>query len=505
MLNLTLGEIARIVGGTVHGDPEITITGAVEFDSRKINQGDLFVALGGTRVDGHDFAVAAQEKGAHATLAFRPVETPAVLVPALKEYSTDSYATEHDRDGSVAAVLAALGKLARYVVDTLAQEHHTHTGCQTALTVIGVTGSAGKTSTKDMMASIFSAQAPTVAPPGSFNNEVGHPYTVLRCNQDTQYLIAELSARGIGHVAHLAAIAPPHIGVVLNVGSAHLGQFGSRATIAQAKGELVEALADTGSAILNADDEYVVAMAQRTKARVLYFSATGQKEIIQGDSQIAVDFYATDVTLDELARPQFQLHVLGQAPRKVHLAVHGKHQVANALAAIAAAYAAGISTEQALKALEQHHNLSAHRMDVRLREDNVMIINDAYNANPESMKAGIEALISAARHRENARSWAVLGAMGELGDDADTAHRLLGEFIAQVGVDKLMVVGDNDQVAALAESAGTHGVDTVRVADNAQAIATLTTQLAAGDVVLLKASHAAQLWTIGQGIADSPG
>ncbi|HJE84567.1 MAG TPA: UDP-N-acetylmuramoyl-tripeptide--D-alanyl-D-alanine ligase, partial [Corynebacterium amycolatum] len=234
MIALTAAEIAHIVGGELaHVNDDATVTQPAEFDSRKIREGSLFLALPGARVDGHDFIDQAVAAGATMALAARDVGQPAVVVKPLGKQDSNADAFAHDPDGSGAAVLEALGKLARYVVDELKKDQ---------LHVVGVTGSAGKTSTKDMMATLLRTDGPTVAPKGSFNNEIGHPYTVLQCTSETKYLVAEMSARGIGHVAHLARIAPPTIGAVLNVGTAHLGEFGSREAIAQAKGELVEAL-----------------------------------------------------------------------------------------------------------------------------------------------------------------------------------------------------------------------------------------------------------------------
>src|SRR6478735_6685154 len=293
MIPMTLARIAEIVGGELHdvADPSAEVTGTVEFDSRKVAGGGLFLALPGARVDGHDHAAAAIEAGAVAVLAARPVGVPAVVVtPTPGAGPSKAMALEHDTDGSGAAVLAALAKLARASVDDLAAK---------GLTVVGVTGSAGKTSTKDLLAAVLRPLGPVVAPPGSFNNELGHPWTALRADADTGFLVLEMSARGRGHIASLANIAPPKIGVVLNVGTAHLGEFGSRDAIAAAKGELAESLpsADEGGvAILNADDPLVAAMAPRTSARV----------VLVGRSESA-HVRATDIVLDEKARARFTL------------------------------------------------------------------------------------------------------------------------------------------------------------------------------------------------------
>jgi UDP-N-acetylmuramoyl-tripeptide--D-alanyl-D-alanine ligase len=241
MIAMTLGEIATIVEGRLHdADPGTLVTGSVEFDSRKVAAGGLFLAFPGEHVDGHDYVGAAIEQGAVAALVTRPVDGPRIEVA----------------DG-FAALAGLAGAVARRLTDT---------------TVVAVTGSSGKTSTKDVLAHLLRRLGPTVAPPGSFNNELGHPYTVLLADAETRFLVLETSARGLGHIAFLAAIAPPRIGVVLNVGTAHLGEFGSREAIAAAKGELVEALPAAqagGVAVLNADDPLVLAMAARTAARVV--------------------------------------------------------------------------------------------------------------------------------------------------------------------------------------------------------------------------------------------
>src|SRR4051812_1029176 len=265
MIELTLGEIAGIVGGRLqHADPGVVVTGPVEFDSRAVTAGGLFLALPGERVDGHDYVAAAIAAGAAASLVTRPVDGPSIEVA----------------DG-----FTALAALASAVLAQLPQT-----------TVVGVTGSSGKTSTKDLLAAVLSGHGPTVAPPGSFNNELGHPYTVLRATPETRFLVLETSARGIGHIRYLTDIAPPRIGVVLNVGSAHLGEFGSRQAIAQAKGELVEALPADGLAVLNGDDPLVAAMSGRTAARI----------VSVGESR-GLDLRAEDVDLDELGRARFTL------------------------------------------------------------------------------------------------------------------------------------------------------------------------------------------------------
>ncbi|WP_019928283.1 UDP-N-acetylmuramoyl-tripeptide--D-alanyl-D-alanine ligase [Nocardia sp. BMG111209] len=496
MIEMTLREVAEVVGGTLHDvpDPAVTVTGAVEFDSRRISPGDLFLALPGEHVDGHDFAAAAVAAGAVAVLASRPVGVPAIVVEPSAGQSGRALALAHDVGGSGAAVLAALAALARANVDRLVAAG--------GLTVVGVTGSSGKTSTKDLLAHVLSPLGPVVAPPGSFNNELGHPWTVLRADAGTRFLVLELSARGHGHIKALTEIAPPSIGVVLNVGTAHLGEFGGRAAIAQAKGELVEALPSSGVAVLNADDPNVIAMSSRTAARVV---SVGQST--------GADVRATDVRLDEAARARFTLHT-GDDRIEVRLGVHGEHQVGNALSAAAVALECGADLATVAAALSEARAVSAHRMDVRTRADGVTVVNDAYNANPDSVRAALKALVTMSRTGDTPdgqprRSWAVLGEMAELGDDAVIEHDRIGRLVVRLDVDRLIVVGTDRPARALHQGAvqeGSWGEESVLVPDIDSALELLDAEVAAGDVVLVKASNSAGLWKVAEHlVAAGPG
>ncbi|WP_280217818.1 UDP-N-acetylmuramoyl-tripeptide--D-alanyl-D-alanine ligase [Nocardia neocaledoniensis] len=485
MIEMTLREIADVVGGELHDvpDPQALVTGSVEFDSRRIGSGDLFLALPGATSDGHDFAANAVAAGAVAVLAARPVGVPAIVVgPELGSVPATSVALSHDSDGSGAAVLAALAELARVSTERLAE--------RTGLTVVGVTGSSGKTSTKDLLAAVLAPLGPVVAPPGSFNNELGHPWTALRADADTRFLALELSARGPGHIAALARIAPPRIGVVLNVGTAHLGEFGSREAIAQTKGELVEALPADGLAVLNADDPNVAAMASRTKARVVLVGLSGD-----------ADIRATDVVTDEQARARFTLHAGGQSV-PVQLAVHGEHQVGNALSAAAVALECGADLATIAAALSGATAASARRMDVRTTADGVTVINDSYNANPDSVRAALKALVTLAKAGEEPRrSWAVLGEMGELGDTSVIEHDAIGRLAVRLDVDRLIVVGTGRPSRGMHQGAvmeGSWGEESVLVPDIDAAIALLDDEIAAGDVVLVKASKAVGLWAVAE-------
>jgi len=502
MIDLTVAQIAAIVGGeladiSAEDAASLHVTGTVEFDSRKVTSGGLFVALPGARADGHDHAAGAVAAGAAAVLAARPVGVPAIVVaPDAHVAENGAGVLEHDTDGSGAAVLAALAKLAAAVAAELVAG---------GLTIVGVTGSSGKTSTKDLLAAVLAPLGEVVAPPGSFNNELGHPWTVLRATAATDYLILELSARHPGNIAALAAIAPPAIGVVLNVGTAHLGEFGSREAIAKTKSELLQAVPRSGVVVLNVDDSAVAAMAEVTAARVVRVSRNSQ-----------TDVWAGPVTLDELARPQFTLHS-GGAAVDVSLSVHGDHHVSNALCAAAVALECGATLEQVAAALADAGPVSGHRMRVSTRADGVTVIDDAYNANPDSMRAGLQALawISAAGGADPAgkrRSWAVLGEMAELGDDAISEHDRIGRLAVRLDVSRLIVVGTGRSMSAMHHGAvmeGARGLEGEReaaiLADTDAALTLLRAELQPGDVVLVKASNSAGLGALADSLAaDQP-
>jgi UDP-N-acetylmuramoyl-tripeptide--D-alanyl-D-alanine ligase len=514
MIDLTVAQIAEIVGGALadispEAAAELHVTGTVEFDSRAVGPGGLFLALPGARSDGHDHAASAVAAGAVAVLAARPVGVPAIVVtPEPRAAGTDTGPAgvlEHDADGSGAAVLAALAKLAKAVAAELVAG---------GLTIIGITGSSGKTSTKDLVAAVLEPLGEVVAPPGSFNNELGHPWTVLRATRRTDYLILEMSARHPGNIAELAQIAPPAIGVVLNVGTAHLGEFGSHEAIAHTKAELPQAVPESGVVILNVDDPVVAAMAHVTAAWVVRVSRASHTD--SGTS----DVWAENVSLDELARPRFTLHAMdprGAVEAEIQLGVYGDHQVTNALCASAVALQCGASVEQIAAALAGAGPVSRHRMQVTTRPDGVTVIDDAYNANPDSMRAGLQALVWIAHGGEKQsarprRSWAVLGEMAELGEDAITEHDRIGRLAVRLDVSRLVVVGSGRSMSAMHHGAvmeGSWGSETdpeadrgaVNVADGDAALALLRAEVQPGDVVLVKASNAAGLGRLADALA----
>jgi len=449
MIPLPLHEIARATGGRLVGgaDPDRVVDGPVVLDSRAAVDGSLFVAVPGEHVDGHDFAAAAIRAGAVAFLGTRAADAPGIVVD----------------DAAV-----ALGALGAAVLRRLPSTR-----------VVGVTGSAGKTSTKDLLGAVFVTAGPTVAPAGNLNNEYGLPLTVTTARPDTETVVLEYGARGAGHIRYLTTIAPPRIGVVLNVGSAHLGEFGSREMVAQAKGELVEALPADGAAILNADDELVAAMAARTRASVLtYGTAT------------TADVRLSDVTADDAARARFTLSTPhGQA--FVALSLHGMHHAHNAAAAIAAGLAAGLDLAPMVAAVESATARSPHRMDVHTRADGVVIVDDAYNASPDSMLAGLRALT---RMKTTGHRWAVLGAMRELGVETENAHHDIGVQAATLGIDRLVVVGPD--AAPIAAGAASTGAAVVSVDDADAAADLVAREVGEGDVVFVKASNSERLWRV---------
>ena len=451
MIAMRLSDIAAITGGQVHGE-DVLVTGGAYVDSRAPEDHGLFVAIAGEHVDGHEYA-----EGAHAVLGTRPTSAPTLVVED---------------------AVASLGALSRAVVQ------------RAAARVYALTGSQGKTGTKDYLATVLAADAETVAPRGNHNNEIGVPLTVLQTTADTRHLVVEMGARGPGHIAYLCELAPPDLSAVLNVGTAHLSEFGTREAIAAAKGEIVEALEADGTAVLNATDPLVLPMRERTRARVLTFGREAD-----------VSFGA--VTSDDFGRCAFDLAFEGRtAP--VRLRQLGAHQVMNATAAAALARGAGLPLERVAEQLSSATAQSRWRMELHERSDGVAVINDAYNANPESTEAALDTLGAIGRlsHR---RTIAVLGEMLELADPrAD--HVRVGHFAAAADIDVLVTVGE--QAAAYVE--GTVGVSqwrgqSVRTEGREDATAWVRKNVAPGDVVLVKASRGAALEQVVEGLLTDEG
>ncbi|MGW1492858.1 UDP-N-acetylmuramoyl-tripeptide--D-alanyl-D-alanine ligase [Streptomyces sp. NPDC002402] len=462
MIALSLAEIAEIVGGQSYDipDPDLRVTGPVVIDSRAVQPGALFAAFAGEKVDGHDYAERAAAAGAAAVLATRPVGVPAIVVPD---------------------VTAALGALARSVVERL------------GTTTVALTGSSGKTSTKDLIAQVLQRKGPTVSPAGNLNNEIGLPLTALRAAEDTEHLVLEMGARYIGDIRYLTSLVPPKVSLVLNVGTAHIGEFGGREQIAEAKGEIVECLppADAGGvAVLNADDPLVRAMASRTKARVILFGEAAD-----------ADVRAENVRLTRQGQPAFTLHT-PTGCSDVTMRLYGEHHVSNALAAAAVAHELGMSVDEIALALSEAGTLSRWRMEVTERPDGVTVVNDAYNANPESMRAALRALAAMGQGR---RTWAVLGQMAELGGEALAEHDAVGRLAVRLNVSKLVAVGGREaswlQLGAYNE--GSWGEESVHVSDAQAAVDLLRSELRPGDVVLVKASRSVGLERVAQALLET--
>jgi UDP-N-acetylmuramoyl-tripeptide--D-alanyl-D-alanine ligase len=448
VIPFTLKEVAEATGGRLAGaDPDAVVAG-VAVDSRAVRPGELFVALPGSRTDGSLFAAAAAEAGAAATLA---KEGTVFAGPRVE----------------VTDPLAALAALGTAVRD------------RSAATVVAVTGSNGKTTTKDLLAAALATTLRTVANQASFNNEVGLPLTLTRIDPETQAVVVEMGARGPGHIAALARLARPTVGVVLNVGESHLGMFGSREAIAKAKGELVESLPPDGTAVLNADDPQVAAMAGRTVARVVTFG--------QGP---AADVRAGPVTLDGDGRASFTL-VTPAGTAQVTLPAPGEPVVSCARAAAAAASVLGVGPPEVAAGLATA-TLSPMRMQVRRRPDGLTVVNDAYNANPSSMAAALKTL--ATLGRLGGRTVAVLGEMAELGPDAAAEHDRIGRLATRLGIDRLVGVGEPGRVMVnAARMEGMWPEEAEAVAGPDAALALLTPVLGPDDVVLVKASRVVAL------------
>lgn len=455
----TLAGLARLLGegpAEVVGDPDVLVGPDVVIDNRAATRGCLFVAIRGERVDGHDFAPAAALAGAAAVLGTRVSGAP---VPHLV------------CDDSV----AGLSRLARGVVAE-AREH--------GLVSIGITGSSGKTSTKDLLAQVLEQEGPTVSPRGSQNNEIGVPLTACRVDESTRFLVNEMGARGVGHIAWLLSLVGVDVGVVLNIGTAHVGEFGDRDRTALAKSEMVTGLGPGDWAVLNADDPLVRAMAGRTPARLAWF---GEGDLPAGE--LTVKAVAVDV--DEISRARFLMQVSrgGETVSvPVTLGVIGRHQVSNALAAAAAAIAVGLPPDRVAAALSAAQQRSDWRMELHRRPDDVLVLNDSYNANPDSVTAALRTAVELVqgqrREHPAARVVAVLGDMLELGPLAVELHEAIGRLAADLGIDELVAVGEF--AAVVAGAAGADGVVT-RVLERDRVADSL--ELGPGDVVLVKGSR----------------
>jgi UDP-N-acetylmuramoyl-tripeptide--D-alanyl-D-alanine ligase len=448
VIALTLETVATFAGGRAEGSSETVVTG-VAVDTRRLARGDLFVALRGERADGHAYLEDAVARGAGALMVREGADVPGGAATV-----------------RVADPQAAMTALASRVRDRLAAR------------VVAITGSSGKTITKELTAAVAASAFRTVASEASFNNEIGVPLTILAADEATEVLVAEVGSRGVGHISSLTPMLRPDVGVVLNVGLAHVGMFGSVENTAKAKGELVEALSADGIAVLNADDPAVDAMAARTTARVVRFGTSA-----------AADVRAVDVTMEPDARAAFTL-VAPDGEARAAMQISGEHLVSDALAAAAAGHALGVGVGAIASALRTVR-ASAWRMEVVDAPGGWRVLNDAYNANPSSVLAALKTLVALGRGR---RTWAVLGYMAELGEHEVPEHDRVGRLVVRLGVGKVVAVGP--QTRPLIEAARLEGMtpeEATMVDGPDDAIALLRRSLEPGDIVLVKASRAAGL------------
>jgi UDP-N-acetylmuramoyl-tripeptide--D-alanyl-D-alanine ligase len=455
-MELWAREIAEVTGGVLIG-PDLAVRGAA-IDSRELTDGQLFVPIIDER-DGHDFVPAAVERGAAGYLSSRPVAGPDVDVAAVVVPDT-------------AEALLALGRHARRRLGEVPG----------FAAVIGITGSVGKTTTKDLLRAAAGEWFPTTASLRSFNNELGVPLTLINAPERTQVSVVEMGARGAGHIAMLCELARPTVGVVTTVEMVHTEMFGDLADVAMAKGELIEALPSDGAAVLNADNPLVAAMAERTQARVLRFGAgpSGPGPSSSGppgSGSNGADLWAGAVSLDEDLRPSFELHSPWGAAH-VHLGVRGAHNVVNALAAAAAALVVGVPLDAVAEGLSRVE-MSPWRMDLRTTPSGARVLNDAYNAGPASMAAALHALDAL----DASTPVAVLGVMAELGTGSEDAHRVIGDLAEDLGIELIAVDAPGYGPAA------THVLDI----DAAHGLLVADGPMGADRAVLVKGSRVAGL------------
>jgi len=463
MIEMSVSAIALAVNGKVLGDEQAIVTGSVETDSRLVSAGSLFVAKPGEFADGHDFVLAAQSGGAVAAIVERPVEGTSLSQIVVGD-----------------AVLA-LGRLAKHVVETVRAEG--------ILQVIGITGSNGKTSTKNMLNAVLSDVAPTVSPIESFNNEVGAPISMLKIDRATKFLIVEMGAGGEGSIHYLADMARPNIGVMLKVGLAHVGEFGGIETTARIKAELVRALGPQDSLVLNADDGVVADMAQLTEATKYWFGTNPEA------GYRAIDI---DSTIDGV---QFSIHYPDGFESRVKLRILGEHQAYNAMATLAVADALGLDRASSIASLEKLELAERWRMQPLQRADGILIINDAYNASPDSTKAALQTL--AHLGKSGRRTVAVLGEMAELGSQSVSEHDAIGRIVVRLNIDELVVIGQGAKLihmGALQEGSWDGESKFFDSIDEAKAY--LRGMLATGDIVLVKSSKSANLRYLGDELME---
>jgi UDP-N-acetylmuramoyl-tripeptide--D-alanyl-D-alanine ligase len=453
MIPLTLEEISVAINAVaVNLDSNLKVTGKVVIDSRKVSQGDLFVAINGEKVDGHDFCSDAIKQGAAAVISSKELAgIPTLLV---KEGNAASKNADQP-------TVIALGKLASYLLLKLPN-----------IFKIAVTGSSGKTTTKDMLFDLGNLIGPTVAPVGSYNNEIGMPQTILECDDKTKVLILEMGAREVGNIKKLCQIAKPDTSILLNVGSAHIEIFGSKELILKTKSEIIECLNADDVAVLNHEDETF--SKQKTKAKVVSFGLSG------------ADVSAKNVLLNDKAQASYELEFEGKVSQ-VNLKLVGAHQVSNSLAAAAVFLKKGLDIDIVAKTLSNSTPKSKWRMQVEVNSKNVTVINDTYNANPESMKAAIRTLKQAGANKE---TFLILGEMLELGAESSHMHQEVAALIQKLNIKKTLVVGNGAKIISDYLSKNTYEGRLEFCRDIDSAISKTKEMVEINDVVLVKASRA---------------
>lgn len=458
MIAITLKEIAEAIDAKIVGDAAVVISGSVETDSRLIKAGSLFVAKPGEVTDGHEYVSAAIANGAVALIVEHEVES---TVPQLV----------------VKDSVHALGLLAKHVVAKVKALGN--------LTVIGVTGSNGKTTTKNMLREVLSTAGKTIAPEESFNNEVGAPYSMLKIDEQTRFLVVEMGAGGVGTIRYLAEMCEPDLGIELKVGLAHAGEFGGIETTENIKAELVEELTESGFALLNFDDERVMNMARRTKAKVITFGLGSNS-----------DYKASDVSLS-LAGTSFEYSTPDGHSSKVNLQILGEHHVYNALAALTTAEVLGVDRTKAIEALEGMKLAEKWRMELNVAPSGLTVINDAYNASPDSMKAALQTLAQLGRI-SGKKTVAVMGEMAELGEFSVHEHDAIGRIAVRLNLGQVVVVGKGAKLIHMgASQEGSWDGESQYFDEISNALGYLREMLTGDEIVLVKSSKSANLRFLG--------
>ena len=462
MISVSANQLAAILSAQLVGDGGVSVTGSAETDSRLVAAGSIFFAKPGEHADGHDFVEDAKSRGA---------------VVAVVEYRVDVDIVQL----VVANSVEALGALAAWLIGELKSNGK--------LKVVGITGSNGKTTTKNMLRAILTQVGNTIAPIESFNNKVGAPISILRADLTTDFLVVEMGAEGLGSIAYLAKMAKPDIAVILKVGMAHAGEFGGIEKTAKIKGELAEAVGEGSSLVLNADDDMVAAMKDRTKATVHWFGTSSNAQ-----------YWASDISLSK-SGTSFVLHWPDGEQSKVQLSILGEHHIMNALAAVTVSTLLGASKSQIIEALEAMELAERWRMQRFVRPDGVTIINDSYNASPDSMKAALQTL--AQLGRMGSRTIAVLGEMAELGEYSKHEHDSIGRLVVRLNIDQLVVVGDGAKLIHMgASQEGSWDGESKFFPSIAEALEYLRGILADGDTVLVKSSKSANLRFLGDDLME---